>query len=309
MKVLKAMLAIGLVWINTLAAERITWEGKGKEVEFTYSGKEAYIEIQAFSDEYTYCFEMHAEKFSGTFSGTGLGFMHSFEFSNGGYVSIIDAKGTVLYSGSLGDTAKITETLNKAGLSSDLTVRVVIEGRETTLKIEKPERAEVKPVAIIRARYLRNENGVIVGGYFENVGTAPFYGKIAFVLGLSYNQKWIAESVTHYAKGESCLIVLNPRDKLPFYFIRNPLGGVTFIFPTILMNNSPLSFSVFPPAPDSPAVSMFKEMIYKWWTGYKDPEPDVDYVNSRIYLIPAEGDVSNSLYFWHPITPYFAPPR
>ena len=74
-----------------------------------------------------------------------------------------------------------------------------------------------------------------------------------------------------------------------------------------MWKGKPLAFVVEPPPPDSDAVTMFKEMIYQWWTAYNDPEPDVDYVNVNIILKSKTAD--KSLGFYLPLVPYFPPPR
>ena len=97
-------------------------------------------------------------------------------------------------------------------------------------------------------------------------------------------------------------MVLKPKDRIEFLIVPTP-GAYTFVFPSIIQNDLPISFSVASPPADAPAVENFKDMIYNWWTGYKDPEPDVDYIYTKV-VIDKKG-----VGFFFPIQPYFPPPR
>lgn len=297
------------VWTNTYAQQKTSWNGSGSEVEFQYSGVNGSVSIWAYSPNYTYRFEMSAQFFQGEFFGTGIGFTNSWDFARGGHLSIIDANGAVIKTASGGEIGQVLESLSTEGLSLALNVSVTVQGLQAFLKVIQPTKPEPIFKPVIEAHYLSSEAGNVIGGYFENVGNAAFRGKIEFRVGLAYAQNWIAESVTEYAKGESDTIVIQPNDKLAFYFVPNPMGGWTFFFPTLVKNGAPLFFSVFAPEAESKSVKTFKDMIYLWWTGYHDPIPEIDYVNTKIRLFsPSEG-WSDTLYFYHAISPYFQPPR
>lgn len=315
-KIISLALCLLIVWLNVFATERIEWQGVGDEINVSYSGEYGTVQIWANSLNYQYSFTLSAENFQGVFQGNGTGFSNNWNFENGGHVSVIDVNGTIIQTASGAEAGKLLETLTTSGVASDLSVHIVIEGEKVSLDAEQDPPLLLpppKPSPIILSHYIYDENRNKIGGYFKNVGNAEFKGRIAFVAGLSYAHGWTAESVTYYTNGSSDQIInLRINEELPFYIVQNPQGGLTFVFPTLINDNSPMAFSIFPPVADSQAVENFREMIYSWWTGYKDPEPTVDYMNIKIELKGVNKsrkvEVKNLL-FLGAISPYFSPPR
>lgn len=305
-------LACILIFTECLATQRVKWSGEGKEAEFSYQLRNGYIEFQITSS-YTYLFRASAEMLQGNMVSNASGFVHTFEYLKGAHLSEISADGIIFQTSSVAEIMKYIEQLQKEGCGN-VKISIEIIGEEVHLKIEKPVRLDLPAPILpeIKTYYIKDENGRVVGGCFENVGNAVFVGRISFRAGLSYSKNWIAETVTEFSRGVSNIFVtLPPKGKLEFFILMNPAGGLTFVFPSLVYNNAPLSFSIFAPSPDSKAVQNFQAMIYHWWTGYVDPEPQVDYVNTKIYLESVDGspDMTASLLFFHPIVPYFQPPR
>ncbi len=299
--VLVVVLLLVFIWWFIGTTKEINLQGE--EVTFDYSGIHGTISIEAISGNYSYQFTMKAlGAFSGYFSGNSLSFTHDYSYENGRSVSLVQAKdGTVGAVATIGGRMEVSEQFSTTGEGSLLSVHIVIEAEsENVNKVVEPP--PPPPMPIIVSGYLRDDKGNIIGGYFENKGNASFRGKISFKVGLSYNQGWIAESVSQYLRGSSCLIVLNPKERVEFLVVPTP-GAYTFVFPSIIQNDLPISFSVTPPPADAPVIETFKDMIYNWWTEYVDPEPDVDYVNTRVLLD------DKALGFYFPIQPYFEPPR
>jgi len=315
-KAVSIVLCLLIFWVNVIGTQRVEWEGQGDEINISYAGENGTVQLWASSDNYSYSFTMSAEEFQGTFQGNGAGFTNEWMFKNGGHISVIDASGTVIQTASGAEAGRLLESLSTSGVASDLNVRIVIEGEKVSLETE-PEKViplpPPPPMPIIITHYIYNEEGYKIGGYFENKGKKTFQGQIKFAIGLSYAQSWLAESITYYNEGNSGTLIIKPEEKLPFYILYNPQGGLTFVFPSLISNDLPLSFSVFPPASNSQAVANFKEMIYKWWTGYKDPEPDVDYVNIKLTLKGTGKSRKvevRQMSFFEPIGElYFEPPR
>ena len=311
-KGLVALIVMTVVWVNTLGTT-VTWSGEGDEIDLRYMAQNGYVELTATAPGYTYTFQLSASLLKGFFSGTATGFLHDFAYLEGCHISYISSSGVEIQVGSRAQAARIIEKLNTIGGGS-LKVRIILRGDKVILRVEKPkEPIFLPPRPIIKAYYVYDDKKEKIGGYFENIGNAPFKGRVEYRAGLSYDQGWIAESMTNFAFGRSNItITIPPKGKVNFVVTRNPMGGWTFVFPELIYNGSPMSFSVFPPSPDHKSVGWFKEMIEKWWTGYHDPEPQVDYVNVKIRLKGEDEwlllDVP-SLYFFMPIVPYFMPPR
>lgn len=313
------VLAVFLVWINGAATQSVSWSGNADQLDLYYGAQNGCVELMARSPSYTYVFRLDASLLRGHFAGTTSGFLHDFAYLAGIHVSWVDASGVMIQVASRSEAARIIEKLNTTDLAGEISVRIVIKGDKVFLRIEKPKGVEeeepivLPPRPMIKVGYIFNDRHEKIGGYFENVGNAVFEGKIEYRAGLSYNRGWIAEGVTDFAQGRSeVVITLRPRERISFYIMENPAGGWTFIFPELIYNDSPMTFSVFPPSPDSKSVEWFYQMIYSWWTGYHDTEPEVDYVNTKIRLRgegeSGEIDVSY-LFFFGAINPYFPPPR
>ncbi len=296
------LVVLVLIWSFVGTAKKDVYL-QGKEVAFRYSGIDGTISIEAQSDNYSYRFSMDAGSFSGYFSGDSLSFAHDYSYENGQSLSLVQTKdGTIGSVATVGEDMGVSERFSTSGNKSMLWVHVAIEAEDEKIEEEKGSLPPPKPMPVIVSGYLRDDQGNIIGGYFENIGNADFKGEISFRAGLSYSTGWVAESVAQFLKGSSPLMVLKPKDRIEFLIVPTP-GAYTFVFPSIIQNDLPISFSVASPPADAPAVENFKDMIYNWWTGYKDPEPDVDYIYTKV-VIDKKG-----VGFFFPIQPYFPPPR
>jgi len=296
-----------------LGAEKHFVANSIDEVDFCFGGSGGGISIQVSSQNYNYSFGMLAKEFSGHFSGDSLGFINQSQFVDGKTASTTQTiHGSFSQTMTSAGEAQITESLNIVGAEkSPISVAITLFGDNLSLEINKPALPSRRPEMPLKTGYLRDEEGNIIGGYFQNISDTPFQGKISFVVGLSYNIGWQAESVTYFLKGQSDItVVIEPRDKLFIRFLANPRGGITCFFPDIIWQDKPLSFSAQKPDANSSAVAQFKEMIETIWTGYKDPEPDKDYLNIKIELKETDRTtISKTIGFYFPIEPYFTPPR
>ena len=216
-----------------LAGEK-QFEITADTISFSYQGQNGMINIEAFSANYRYSFTMAARGvFSGCFTGNGLGFVNMGNFSGGGIInSSINSRDLKTRTLAGGVEGRVVESLNTSGIPSLLKVKVKISAEEEAIEITQPP--PPLPTPIIKSGYLKDEKGKIIGGYFENVGEARFEGKIKFFAGLSYTINWIAESVTHYLRGETPMeIVIEPKQRVIFYFGINPDGGLLSSFPKL----------------------------------------------------------------------------
>ena len=287
-----------------------TWTGKLSEVNLDYDGRNGGAQITVQGDNYSYSFAMVSHgAFSGSVTADSLSVSNVSHYSGGGATESIGRVGqTTTHTMSVGQEASLHETLKTNGDSGDITVKVVVYGDEAHLRRQKPRMPTARPQPILHREYVKNSQGQVIGGSFKNIGTATFKGFVKFTVGLSYNIGWTAEGVTTYMSGKSPVtITIKPKKKVVFFWTPNPAGGFTCYFPDVLYHGKPLSFSIMAPQPNSPAAVTFKKMIYETWTGYKDPEPNVDYVNPVVELVGKK--TKEKIEFYFPIHPFFAPPR
>lgn len=114
-----------------------------------------------------------------------------------------------------------------------------------------------------------------------NVGDGPAAGPLGVKAGLSYTAagsfKWVPESVTQFYKDTLGAVALEPGKALV----------VTVALPEV----------------PQWAIDAFKDMITRWWTGYKDPEPETDYIGIGIGI----GD--ETAWCFISVPAFFPPPR
>ena len=292
-----------------------TYTGTADAISFSYGGTFGGVRIQAASDNFSFSFSLDAESFSGSFSGDGTGFVNSSAFTSGVGASLTTTADITVGTSFAGDDA-VAQSLNNSGGEALITVTLTVFGEQVEdieVKVFEP----VIPAPEMWFTYIRDEERNIIGGLFGNAGNATFTGTITFNVGLGYARGWMSDYGTSFMKGESPSIEVKPGEVVEFYILLNPLGGYTFLFPEVELNGLPIFFHVFGPSPDSKQVGQFKSMVYSWYTGYKDPEPDVDYLQVHLTAVVdpnisrrnrrAEQKVETN--FWLPIQPYFPPPR
>jgi len=334
------VLALVLVWAVAAAQERHTWSGSSdEEIRLAYGARFGFVRLDAQSDNYNYTFVMDGQRLAGRFDGTAEGFWHWFAYEHGTHISFTDSNEIEVTAASWAEAAALFESLETTGVTGDLRVRIVVEGEEAALYIDEEDETAPPPppppVAAITVGYLRDAdaNWVVggaggagvaggaaardrVGGSFVNTGNAVFRGRVSFEAGLTYQSGFVPEYGVYFLKGSSDQeITLAPGQGLAFHILPNPEGGWTFVFPTLNSNrndNSPSSFSIFPPPVDHETVQTLKERVYTWYTGYVDPEPDVHYLVVRVRLDSANPGPNNNsgwAYFHFPVPAYFAPAR
>jgi len=141
------------------------------------------------------------------------------------------------------------------------------------------------------------------GAMLQNLGTGVSQGTLKVTATLSYYRDWVGETVTRFLDHTLGRILLAPDAGLELTVLPGTTPEeryvVTFLDLIDRTSGEPLVVSV--PPPSDKAVTAFKSMIYDFWTGLVDKEPEADYIDLGF------GFPGVHLYF--PIDPYFPPPR
>lgn len=300
------------VIVSTFAAigETRNFSTTADNISFTYSGANGGIRLSASSDSYSYQFGMDAESFAGSFTGNASGFSHSASFKNAIGASLIETNGAVVATSFSSLEGWLAQILDCNGDLLPLTLAVTIFGEETDLSVIEPLPPPPPPIEI---SYIYNDQHRIIGGRIKNTTRSDIQGVVGFLAGLGYERGWMSSWQTHFLEGGSPQITISGNQTFEFYIISNPQGGYTFVFPDIIIGSLPMTFSVFPPSANSNWVASFKQDVYEWYTGYKDPEPGADYIHLRLnFSYTTKGQrqgQQTSKDFWMPFTPYFPPAR
>lgn len=102
-----------------------------------------------------------------------------------------------------------------------------------------------------------------------NPQETPVQGDLKVVAGLSYNQGWLADSATQFAELVCIAVALQPRE-----YQLHVLGRI-----------------------ERSNLDVLQEMLVMFYTGYQDPEPDVEYA----CLLAYAADATSAWMFWDAI--------
>lgn len=303
--------AVAMCCLAVVVATATTYTITGDIVSFSYAGQNGGVNILVFSPNYTYNFGLSAVQFSGNFTGNATNLLHQTFFSQGGGVSFLAAGTTSMTTLFGGEEGFVEWSMGTIGDDGEITVHLNVYGENTEVVIYKPEAPEPVPQPYIRIRYIYSENGNIVGGRIINFGNEVFRGTISYKVSLAFMPGGSGGcNYTKFDERESPSIVIRPGEEVEFFFAPNVSGGYTFWWPGILFEGNPLSFTVFPPPPDSQAVEHFEWAYNAFYRhGNRDTMPDIDFVAVQIRVSSggrfAPDNENATRGFWLPIIPYF----